>query len=242
MLKTIQGIVVRAIKYSETSIICDVYTKEFGIRTYIVSGVRKQKSRISPNLVRPMALIEAVVYHQESKDINRLKEVKPLYIYQQLPFEVKRGAIGLFVTEVIQKSIKETESNESLFEFLLTAYQILDVLEGPALNNFHLAFMVKLATYLGFLPTLTQKLDIYFLDYREGEFLTEQPAHLYYFNDFHSRILVQLNQLDFTLLHQLPFSNTDRRTFLENLLRFYQYHIENFANLQSHIILHEVLS
>lgn len=242
MLKTIEGIVVRTVKYSETSVICDVYTKEFGIRTYIVSGVRKQKSRISPNLVRPMALIEAIVYHQENKDINRLKEVKPLYIYQQLPFEIKRGSIGLFITEVIQKTIKESDTNEALFDFLLTAYQILDVLEDKALNNFHLAFMVKLAAYLGFLPELSQKMPTCFLDYRDGEFLTEQPSHIYYFNDFHSNLLIQLKQIDFTILHQLPLGNKDRRAFLENLLRFYQYHIENFANLQSHIILHEVLS
>ena len=75
MLKTIQGIVLRSVKYSESSVICDVYTRELGLRTYIASGVRSKKSNISPNWVRPMALVEAVVYHREKKDINRIKEI-----------------------------------------------------------------------------------------------------------------------------------------------------------------------
>ncbi|MCP4443656.1 MAG: DNA repair protein RecO [Aureispira sp.] len=242
MLKTVQGIVVRSVKYSETSVICDVYTKELGMRTYIASGVRKQKSRISPNLVRPMALIEAVVYHQDNKDINRLKEVKPLYIYQQVPFEVKRGAIGLFITEVVQKTIKESDSNEVLFDFLLSTYQFLDVLEDKNLSNFHLVFMVKLSAYLGFLPAVPKESFKYFLDYREGTFLLELPAHIYHFNEYQTNFLIQISQLDFSNLQDISLSNSDRRAFLENLLRFYEYHIENFANLHSHIILHEVLN
>ncbi len=40
MLVKTSGIVFRAVKYSETSIITDVYTRDLGMQTYIVNGVR----------------------------------------------------------------------------------------------------------------------------------------------------------------------------------------------------------
>jgi DNA repair protein RecO (recombination protein O) len=46
VIKT-RGIVLRAIKYSETSVIADIFTEQFGLRSYIISGVRTSKSKVA---------------------------------------------------------------------------------------------------------------------------------------------------------------------------------------------------
>ena len=49
LLKT-RGIVFRAIHYSETSLIVDIYTEERGLQKYIISGVHSPKARVkTPN-------------------------------------------------------------------------------------------------------------------------------------------------------------------------------------------------
>lgn len=243
MLQTLQGIILRTVKYSETSVICDIYTAEYGLRTYIISGVRQQKSKIGQAMVRPMNWVEMVVYHRDDKDINRVKEIKSGYIYQKIPFDIIRASIGLFMTELAQKSIKEAISNPALFDFLFYSFTLLDNMDEK-LINFHLSFMVKLTHFLGFMPEgeefFEETSDIFF-DYQNGEFLPDRPAHIFCFSAFHSKILLQLIEKSMSDSGTIKMTSESRNIFIEDLIRFYQYHIEKL-HIKSHDVLHQVLS
>ncbi|HRD83510.1 MAG TPA: recombination protein O N-terminal domain-containing protein, partial [Saprospiraceae bacterium] len=67
MLVKTSGIVFRAVKYSETSIITDVYTRDLGMQTYIVNGVRSARSKTGAALFQVMSLVEVVVYHRDDR-------------------------------------------------------------------------------------------------------------------------------------------------------------------------------
>lgn len=242
MLKKVEGIILKAIKYSETSVICDAYTSEFGLRTYIINGVRKKNSKISPALVQPMSLVEMIVYHHEEKDINRIKEIKPSYMYQQLPFEVARGAIGLFVAEVAQKTLREPEPNPALFDFLKACYQKLDQTDEK-IANFPTWFLVKLSTYLGLFSVANELSEDCVFDYSEGKILLEIPSgHHYYFSPQNTHLLAAFLELDFETSARLELNNQDRRDFMNDMLRYYQYHIDNFGTLNSIVVLQTVFS
>lgn len=242
MLKKVEGIIVKAVKYSETSVICDAYTSELGLRTYIINGVRKKNSKISPALVQPMSLVEMIVYHHEDKDINRIKEIKPSYIYQQLPFDVARGAIGLFITEVAQKTLREPEPNPILFDFLVACYQKLDQTDEKIVN-FPVWFLVKLSTYLGLFSTVNGLAEDSVFDYSEGKILRETPSgHHYYFSPQNTHLLAAFLEIDFEASAQLELNNEDRRDFMNDMLRYYQYHIDNFGILNSVLVLKTVFS
>ena len=43
MYSQTKGIVLSSVKYSESSIICKIYTAKLGLQSYIVNGVRKKK-------------------------------------------------------------------------------------------------------------------------------------------------------------------------------------------------------
>ena len=117
MLIKTRGIVFRAVKYSETSFILDIYTEEKGLRTYIVSGVRQKNARVKPSLLQLMTLVEMVVYHRDDKSMTRIKEIKAAHIYHSIPFDIRKGAIGMFMIEVARKTIRESEENRALFQF-----------------------------------------------------------------------------------------------------------------------------
>jgi len=242
MLQNTQGLILRTIKYSETSVICDVFTKEYGLRTYILNGVRKQKAKIGAALLRPMSWVDLVVYHREDKEINRVKEVQPAFLYHKIPYNIVRGAIGLFMTELAQKSIKEAVANPPLYQFLSSAFELLDTLESR-LANFHLSFMVQLTRYLGFMPdssTIENNINYHF-DYKDGYFLEQTPAHRYYFEKTTSRILIELLSSSMAESTTIRITGALRHQFIEDMIHFYQYNIDNFQ-LQSHDILHQVLS
>jgi DNA repair protein RecO (recombination protein O) len=243
MLLTLQGIILRTVKYSESSIICDIYSREYGLRSYIVSGVRQQKSRVSPALIKSMNWVEMVVYHREDKEINRVKEIKSAFIYKKIPFDIIRASIGIFMTELAQKSIKESVSNPELYDFLYYSFTFLDSMEGK-LNNYHLSFMVKLTQYLGFMPEAEEYFetenDLYF-DYQNGIFISDRGAHIYCFSAFHSKVFLQLIEMSMEESGQIKMTAESRMIFIEDLIRFYQYHIEKL-HLNAHDVLHQVLS
>jgi DNA repair protein RecO (recombination protein O) len=243
MLTTLHGIILRTIKYSESSVICDIFTKEFGLRTYIVSGVRQQKAKISLGMLRPMNWVEFIAYHREDKEINRVKELKSDIIYNKIPYSLIRGSIALFITELTQKTVKETVENAELYEFLQNTFIFLDSSEEK-LNNFHLSFMAKLSIFLGFMPEILESdftgADIYF-DFKEGILLPEKPDHLYFLNPEHTRLLITLLETDMTESGNINLNVHMRQDFIEAFIKIYRYHFDHL-HINAHEILHQVLS
>lgn len=239
MLANTLGIIFRTTKYSETSLICDIYTEEFGLRTYIINGVRKAKSKVGAGIMRPMSIVDMEIYHHEQKDINRIKEVKLGYVYQNLPFDLMRGSVGLFMTEVARKSIREVDTNHELYTFLSASYQLLDTIQG-SLANFHLAFLAQLTQYLGIMPYGKYTEDVSYFDYKEGNFVDEEPEHTYYFDLINSKILYVFLEIELKNCAEFQLTGELRRSFLDDMLKHYRYHIENFPIINSHAILQEV--
>lgn len=243
MLKIVHGIILRTVKYSESSVICEVYTRELGLRSYIMSGVRQSKSNIAYGLVRPMNWVEMVVYQRDDKEINRVKELKTAIVYKNLPYDLIRGSVGLFITEVVQKTVKEVEANEALFVFLLESYELLDRLEG-SLSNFHLSFLSKLAVQLGFMPDYAfweEGVSNLYFDYVESVFCEDKPIHNYFFRPEQNNCLFFFLENPLENCSDLMLSTALRKSFLDTLLTFYRYHFEHFQ-INSHEILHQVLS
>lgn len=239
IIKT-RGIVFRAIKYSESSMIVDIYTEEKGLRKYIISGVRSKRAKVSASLLQAMTLVDLVVYHREDRTMTRIKEIRPAFIYQTIPFDIQRGAVGLFMIEVAQKAIRESEENPQLFHFLFESFCYLDRTEN-SIANLHLHFLLELSTFLGFMPGEMCSEEQPYFNLKDGVFVTYAPTHRHYLDKEDSAILYQLLEVSQVQSHEVRMNRTSRHNLLKNLLIYYQLHIENFPTINSHIILQEVM-
>lgn len=240
MLIKTRGIIFKSIKYSETSLILDIYTEELGLRKYIISGVRSKKARTTAGMLQLMSLLDLVVYHRDDKTLNRIKEVRTVHTYTQLPFDVRRGAVGMFITEVARKAIREPEANRDLFQFLFDTLVHLDQTPRP-IANLHLHFLLELSQFLGFLPGDDYSDQTPFFDLQEGRFLAHQPAHLNFLQDAQSKRLDHLLNLSKETCHQVAFTREERAQMLRSLLDYFRLHIENFPAVNAHLILEEIL-
>ncbi len=240
MLIKTRGIVLKTKKYSETSMISDIYTEEKGLRSYIISGVRSKKARVSAGILQIMSLVDIVAYHREGRDLTRLKEIKPYHVYHSIPFEVVKGAVGTFMIEIAQKTISGEEPQKDLFEFLLHNFMFLDETTTP-FANLHLHFMINLTEFLGFLPGDSYSADTPFFDLQEGRFVSAAPPHPHWLNDALSAKFSQLLHLSKEQCHLVPFKREDRKALLRSLINFYRLHIEHFPTIHSFEILEEVL-
>lgn len=239
MLLTTRAIVLRHYKYGETSLIVELYTERLGVRKYIMSGVRSPKARTKANLLQLMSLVEVVAYEREDRDLNRMREVRAAYVYQGIPFDLRKGVVGLFLTEVLRKAIRERESNPALFKFLFDRFIALDGAAEPV-AQFHHVFLLELAAFLGFAPAGNFRPETPYFDLREGEFLPAPPLHPDYLTEDLAAPLSQLLMLTAPESHRHPLSRDTRRQLLDGLVRYYSLHLEGMGEVRAHLILQEV--
>lgn len=229
MLHKTRGIVISYIKYKETSIIAKIYTDKFGIQTYIENGVRSAKGKNKIALFQALTLLDLVVYHDDKKEIHRISELKCLHPFIELPYEIKKSSIGIFITEILSKTLKEHTENESLFSFLAESIVMLDINKN-GIENFHLIFLLKLSLYLGFSPESAEEIKQQFFDFAVALEVNKEDIGLINY------ILQSGYQND------LLISRIQRNHILDILLLYYRLHIEEFGEIKSLSVLKEVLA
>ena len=227
MLEKTRGIVINYVKLRETSIVVNIYTEGFGIRSYIENGIRTAKSKNKIALFQPLTLLDLVVFENEKKGLKRISEVKCSQPYQTLPYDITKSSIALFLAEVLKKCLKEEESNPPLFNFLQYSFAYLDE-PHTEIGNFHLIFLVKLSQYLGFSPETADQVLV------EFQAVNKRPFHAELAENFNQ--ILKLNYEDL-----LKLNRNQRADILDIILNLYKIHIENFGEIKSHIVLKEVL-
>jgi DNA repair protein RecO (recombination protein O) len=217
-----RGIVFRFTKFGETSIIVTIFTEMFGLQSYIVNGVRSKSAKNRIALYQPLTLLDLVVYHRENANIERIKEIRCLYPYTTITSDVRKSAIALFITEVLNRTVKDESHAGEIFNFVYESMIRLDRMNS-AFENFHLQMMLKLSRFLGFGAHNVNEVI--------GGRIADQSTE---------KLIQQLLQSDYEPLVRMTIS--ERRTILDLIVKFYSDHIENLSDLKSLAVLKEVLS
>lgn len=229
MLQKTRGIALSYIRYRETSIIARVYTEEFGLQSYIVNSVRTPRSKNNRiALFQPLTLLEMVVYYKNDRDLHRLSEVKTSHPFQSLPFDVSKSTIAMFVTEMLNKVLKEEAGSPPLFRFLTESVLFLEEARQNY-ENFHLAFLLKLSFFLGFGPESAREFDS---QLRENSypFLPDE--------EMETALNIMLRQ---PLGTPIKLARASRNDLLDALVAYYQIHLDSIGEVKSLPVLREVL-
>jgi DNA repair protein RecO (recombination protein O) len=239
-----KGIVFRTIKYGETSVVVTIFTELFGVQTYMVNGVRTaKKSSAKANHFQPGAILDMVVYHSDQKQLQRIKEFKWDFLFQQVLSDVIKNSIASYIVELLQKCLKQPEQNTSLFYFCEDILIQLDTAEKTVTANFALYFSLQLPLFLGFRMDNNYNGEENVLDLEEGIFVTKQPEHPHFIDGEYARITSQLlKAMQPHELSQFKLHHDTRRKLLLYYLEYYALHIPDFGVMKTLAILHEVLS
>tara|TARA_S200000501_G_scaffold81887_1_gene73947 strand:- start:585 stop:1247 length:663 start_codon:yes stop_codon:yes gene_type:complete len=147
MINKTRGIVLNYIKYGETSIICKIYTEQFGLQSYIINGIRNSKSK-NLGLFQPLNILDLVVYHKKTSGLQRIKESNLDYSYKTLHLDMKKISVCFFLSEFLTKISQTDEDQKDNFDFMKGSLIVFDKLEVNY-SNFHIQFLIKLSKYFG---------------------------------------------------------------------------------------------
>lgn len=240
MIQSIRAIALHSLRYGETSLIAYLYSKEQGRVTLMVNGAySKGKGGGKVVFFQPLTMLDILYYPGRHGGMGRLKELSPYTTFVTLPYIHVKRTIALFIGEIIYRTIREEESNPSLYQYLENSIQYLDHME-QGIANFHLVFLAHLSKHLGFHPMGLYSEETPFFDIKTGHYVSREPNHPQYLSSEVSSTLSLLLSLRFEEAHLVSLNRNQRNEYLQGIINYYAFHLGSFNNINSLQVLTEV--
>ncbi len=232
MLTKTQAIVLHSLKYGESRLIVDMFTREFGRQSFIVSIPKTSKGKIKKQFFQPLTLLEIETDIRPKLQLQKLNDVRLLTPFASIPFEPDKLAISLFVAEFLYYALRSEQRNELLYDYL--EYSIM-WLDGQQANyaNFHIVFLLRLTRFLGFYPNMDDYEDGDYFDLRESEFMRNPPVHRDFLHPEEAQKVQLMMRMDFPTMHLFRMSHDDRNRLLEISIKYYRLHLPDFPEMKS---------
>ena len=232
MLTKTQAIVLHSLKYGESRLIVDMFTRVFGRQSFIVSIPKTSKGKIKKQFFQPLTLLEIETDIRPKLQLQKLNDVRLLTPFASIPFEPDKLAISLFVAEFLYYALRSEQRNELLYDYL--EYSIM-WLDGQQVNfaNFHIVFLLRLTRFLGFYPNLDDYEDGDYFDLRESEFMRNPPVHRDFLHPEEAQKVQLMMRMDFPTMHLFRMSHDDRNRLLEISIKYYRLHLPDFPEMKS---------
>lgn len=240
MLHQTSGIILHTTDYSDSSIIAKIYTEKFGLQSYMISGARSKRSKTKAKLFQPLSIVELQVSNSQKSNLQRISEITVHHPYAEIPYNIVKSSIVLFLNEMLFRALKEEHPDEDLFAFISNSLLILDLQQGNT-SNFHLGFLVRISKFFGFSPQGNYSAETPKFDLVDGKYCSVAPSHNHYLNAEESAILSQLAITPFEELEGLKITGVQRKLLLNALVSFFRFHIPSFGEIRSVAILEEVI-
>jgi DNA repair protein RecO (recombination protein O) len=238
-----KGIVLRSVKYGETSLVVTIFTELFGVQTYMVNGVRTSKPSTSrASHFQPVCMLDMVVYHQPQKNIHRIKEFRFSFLYRHILQDVIKNSVALYMVELLQKTLKQPEPHTDLFMFCEDCLKQLDNADRSVTANFALFYALHLSHFLGFRLADDYSDENRFLDLREGYFMDHQPEHPHFVEGEMAGVISDfLKVMRPEELKEFKLNGETRRKLLLICQDYYGLHLTDFGQMKTLMVLKEVL-
>lgn len=243
MVYKTKAVILRTVKYGETSIICTAFTALFGLQSYLVKGIRKtaKRSAGSINYFQPGSILQMEVYHNPLKQLQYIKEYQWSHLYNDVFFDVVKNSMIQFMVELILKTVKQPEPNSELFDLAESSFIAVDKQKQKDAANIPLYFILHLAKILGFQINGKYDANNTILDFEEGSFSSEIPAHNHYVENEDAAVSYKLlNHKNIYEPLDISSNRIKRRELLKAYQLFLAIHIEDFSELKSFALLQQI--
>jgi DNA repair protein RecO (recombination protein O) len=239
MVEKTTAIVLHQLKYTDSSLIVQVYTRKFGRLSILIKGMRKKNSGRHNVHFQPLSVLDIVLYYKEARGIQVLKESSVSFLPSGIQSNVKKTCVAIFLGEVLNSVLKEESPHPELFDFIHSSIIYFDKCENR-FSNFHIAFLAGLAPFLGFEPGTRENPENIIFDMINGTFMQMPPSHGNYAPPDISEILAKIFITSWEDMDDIPLPGAKRNEVLETILRYYSLHLPGLKKINSLEVLKDV--
>lgn len=239
-----RAIVLQSVKYGDSSLVVKMLTEEMGIQSFMVKGVYGKKSKMKAALFQHMMLLD-IVAEIGGSSLGFIKEISLSHYYKSISLDFKKTTILIFISELLSKSIAESEPDKIIFNYVYDSMILLDeAVSGYA--DFPIIFAIRLSYYLGFFPNLDTYTEGSCFDLLDGSFKIGSND-IYQIDVELSKVFYQLSVISYqsSAISQIfNFSVSQilktRRQLLESVVTYYKLHSDNVREIKSIEVLREM--
>ena len=239
MLNKTQAIVLHSLKYGETRLIVDMFTRSHGHLSFIVSIPKSSKSKFKKQLFQPLSLLDIETDVRPRQQLQKLSDVRLSSPFSSIPFDSHKLAISLFLSEFLYHALRSEQRNELLFDYIVNSLQWFDGQHG-GIASFHLVFLMRLSRFLGFYPNLDDYAVGDYFDLRESMFCAAPPVHRDFLDPSEAEKVQLMMRMDYPTMHLFRMTHQERNRLLEVTLTYYRLHIPDFPELKSVNVLQDL--
>jgi DNA repair protein RecO (recombination protein O) len=194
-------------------------------------------------LFQPAALLDLVVYHQDGRSLNRIKEFQWGHLYEHIFQDVTKNAVALFIVELLTHSLKQPEENHPLFQFTEDCLLHLDQATPGITANLSLFFALHLTHFFGVSPRMAEITeDILYFDLIDSLITNTPPLHENYLEGKKASICAELLKTrQPEELEEIKMNQEMRRQLLQHMEYYFIQHVQDFRPLKSLSVLSAVL-
>lgn len=152
MLTKTDAIVLKSMKYSDTSKIVTFYTRQFGKLKGIAKGARSNRSKFGASLETGMH-VSLMIYKKEQRELHLLSQADILSPFKRIHNELERMSAAMSVLELVDKVTHGEEEHGALFALVLETLRTIEAAPKNFVTTVF-AFQLRLASLFGFAPSL----------------------------------------------------------------------------------------
>lgn len=245
MLVKTKALVLHQLKYGESRLIVDLFTREQGRLSVVLNIPKTSKGKLKRQYFQPLTLLNVELDLKPLAQLQQLRDAQLLSPFATVYSDPSKLAIAFFVSEFLYHALKDEQQNVPLFDYVESSIEWLDAC-GGSFANFHLVFLMRLSRFLGFYPNLhllgegsTAPARLYF-DLRESRFCAVPPLHRYYLKPEDASKISLLMRMDFPTMHLFRLNHDERNRILDVLVSYYRLHLPAFPELRSTAVLQEL--
>ena len=239
MLTKTQAIVLHTIKYGETRIIVDMFTRTHGRLSFIVNIPKSIKAKTKKQFFQPLNILEIEVDVRPKVQLQKLSDVRLASPFSSIPFNPHKLSISLFIAEFLYYALRSEQQNALLYDYVESSILWLDS-QDDRYANFHLVFLMRLSRFLGFYPNLEHYQTGDYFDLRESMFLPTPPLHRDFLYPQEAEKVQLMMRMDYPTMHLFKMTHQERNRLLEVTITYYRLHLTDFPELKSIAVLQEL--
>lgn len=239
MSEKFTGIVIDIRRHNDRNNIVTLFTRERGRVAFLSSAGSGKGAKLRQARLQPLSVIEGEMVFRPTADLQRLGGFSMAYVWDDMYFNPVKSVIVLFVTEFLNKLLRATMPDPSLWDYICNSLRLFNA-QKDRVADFHIVFLASLLPFLGIQPDVRQYTPGCFFDMQAGAFTACRPLHRDWLGGEEAEMAAKICRLNFSNMKGMRLGGALRSIIIGKLLHYYSIHFPGTSSLRSLPVLQDL--
>lgn len=153
MIHSTNAIVLNKRNYGDTSLICNLFSVDYGKFAIISKGAKSIKN-LSGAALQPLNYIECIYYYKKNRNIQILKDVSIVNKFYEIEKNYNKTLIALTVIDIINHVSYVENPSKTIFRLVFKTLKYINDAKIDNVNIYYMFFLIQYLIQMGYYPSV----------------------------------------------------------------------------------------